>query len=230
MGLIDENVSSLTVATIAEATLQTATPAVGVATTAAMAIGIRSLEAATGMRFDPAPAYLFFVELSGVFAALFTECSGLEVKRDVQEVVEGGVNNYVHKLPGRVSFSDITLKRGLSLSRELWSWMTQGRYNFRVRRINFSIIQGAPGHNLSTAIAAAAGLGSEMFTTVAGKGFGKVKHWDVEGAYPVKWEMSSLSTSSGNAVIETLKVAHHGLSLSYDVLSPMSLVAGLGDL
>ena len=119
MGLIDENVSSLTVATIAEATLQTAEStalaAAGAATTAAMAIDIRSLEAATGMRFDPAPAYLFFVELSGVFAALFTECSGLEVKRDVKEVVEGGVNNYVHKLPGRVSFSDITLKRGLSL-------------------------------------------------------------------------------------------------------------------
>jgi hypothetical protein len=31
-------------------------------------------------------------------------------------------------------------------------------------------------------------------------------------------------------VIETLEVAHHGLSLSYEVGTPMSLVAGASDL
>lgn len=234
MGLIDENVPSLTTTGIAGAVSKTAgtvvARAAGAATTATMAVGMRALEAASGMRFDPAPGYLFFVELSGVFVALFTKCSGLEAKRDQEKVVEGGVNNYVHVLPGRVSFSNIKLERGLSLSRGLWDWMMQGRYNFKVRRINFSIVQGAPGHNLTTAIAGAAGLESDTFMTVAGQGFGKVKHWDVVDAFPVKWQMSSLDASSGKTVIETLEIAHQGLSLSHETLTPMSLVASPGGL
>ena len=234
MPLVDKTVSSLTIAKLAESGLKlaeaAATRAAGAATTAAISMGLRTLQEASGMRFDPAPAYLFFVELSGVFVALFTECSGLQVERDVESVKEGGVNNYVHKLPGRLEFKNITLKRGLSLSRGLWDWMMQGRYDSRVRRINFSIIQGAPSHNIATLAASAAGYEDSSFLTVMGQGFGKVKHWDVENAYPVKWEMSSLSASSKNAAIETLEIAHHGMSLSYEVLTPMSLTGGAGDL
>lgn len=233
MGLVDKTVSSLTVANLAESGLKmaelAATRAAGAVTTAAISMGLRTLQEASGLRFDPAPAYLFFVELSGVFVALFTECSGLHVQRTIETVQEGGVNNYVHKLPGRLEFSNITLKRGLSLSRGLWDWMMQGRYDSRVRRINFSIIQGAPSHNLATLIADASGLENDTFFTVMGQGFGKVKHWDVENAYPVKWEMSSLNASSKNAAIETLEIAHHGMSLSYEVLTPMSLAGGGGD-
>ncbi len=202
----------------------------GLATTAAVSVGIRALEEASGMRFDPVPAYLFFVELSGVIVALFTECDGIKLEREVKEINEGGVNNYTHKLPGRVKGGNITLKRGLSMSRALWDWFTQGRYNFKVKRINFSIIQGAPGHNLATAIAGAMGGASDTFMSVAGQGFGKVKHWDIENAYPVSWELSSLSTSSTDLAIETLEIAHHGLTLSYEVLTPMSLTAGLSGL
>lgn len=233
MGLVDKTVSSLTVANLAESGLKmaetAATRVAGAATTAAISMGLRTLQEASGLRFDPAPAYLFFVELSGVFVALFTECSGLQVQRAVETVQEGGINNYVHKLPGRLEFSNITLKRGLGLSRGLWDWMMQGRYNSRVRRINFSIIQGAPSHNLATLIADASGLQNDTFFTVMGQGFGKVKHWDIENAYPVRWEMSSLKASSKDAAIETLEIAHHGMSLSYEVLTPMSLAGGGGD-
>ena len=233
MSLIDKTVSSLTIANAAESGLKlaeaAATRAAGAATTAAISMGLRTLQEASGMRFDPAPAYLFFVELSGVFVALFTECSGLQVQRAVETVQEGGINNYSHKLPGRIEFSNITLKRGLSLSRGLWDWMMQGRYNSRVRRINFSIIQGAPSHNLATLIGDAAGADNDTFFTVMGQGFGKVKHWDIENAYPVKWDMSSLNASSKNAAIETLEIAHHGMSLSYEILTPMSLAGGGGD-
>ncbi len=169
------------------------------------------ISAALGWRFDPAPAYLFYVELSGVAVALFTECSGLSVTREVEEIVEGGVNNYTHKLPGRVRYANITLKRGLSLSRALWDWFQEGQYDFQAKRINFSIFQGAPGYNM----ASIAGLGSEI---------GKVKHWNVEDAYPVRWEISTLNTSSREVVIETLEIAHHGLSLSYEAGTPFSVV------
>lgn len=175
----------------------------------------RELLSALGLRFDPAPAYVFYVELSGVLAAMFTECSGLAVRREVEEVIEGGVNDRVHKLPGRITYENIVLKRGLGLSRALWDWFMKGRYDFQVKRINFSIIQGAPGYNLMSKI----GIGS---------GYGKVKHWDVENAYPVRWELSTLSTADTSAVvIETLEVAHHGISLSYNVATPLSVVQSI---
>jgi phage tail-like protein len=207
-----------------------ATRAVGTVSTGILAYGVRALEQALGLRFDPAPAYLFYVELSGIIVGLFTEVGGLEVERGTDKVEEGGVNHYVHYLPGRMKQSTITLKRGLSISRALWDWMQQGRYDYNVRRINFSIIQGAPGHNL-----AAVGLqqapidatGDVMSAYLSGliTGFGKVKHWDVENAYPKKWKASDLSTSSDKVVIETLEIVHHGMTLSYEVGTPMSITA-----
>ena len=184
------------------------------------------LESALGVRFDAVPEYLFFVELSGVLVALFTECSGLELTRDVEKWAEGGVNHYEHKLPGRVSQSNITLKRGLSLSRALWEWFSVGMYDFNVQRINFSIIQGAPGYNLATAIAGAAGANSNaMLFQGLGKGFGKAKHWNVEDAFPVKWKGADLNTSSDKVALEEIEIAHHGLDLSYEVGTPLNPLA-----
>ena len=206
------------------------------AATAAVAV----TQAALGVRFDPAPAYLFTIELGGILAGLFTECSGLEVERDIEKYEEGGVNNYVHKLPGRVKFDNIVLKRGLGLSMALWDWFSVGMYDFNVQRINFSIIQGAPGHNFASAVASAVGLASSQGSDSAaqnivfqalGGGFGKVKHWNIEDAYPVKWKLASLSTSSTNTAIEEIEIAHHGLSLSYEAGTPMSIggsVVGAG--
>ncbi len=191
------------------------------AATSAAGIGIRAAEEALGIRFDAAPTYLFYVELSGVIVGLFTECSGLEMERKTETIKQGGVNDYVTVLPGRLEQSEITLKRGLSISRGLWDWFMQGRYDLNVKRINFSIIQGAPGFNLLSM----AGIGDWQ---QAGSGFGKIKHWDIENAFPTKWEIDTLSTSKADSVvIETLKVAHHGLSLSYEVGTPMSLAASV---
>lgn len=232
-GLIDKSITlPKTAGSMSSLGQSLATRAAGAATTSALAYGVRTLEKATGLRFDPAPSYLFFVELSGVIVGMFTQCSGIKVDRDTDKVKEGGVNNFVHYLPGRVNQSTITLKRGLSISRGLWDWFQQGRYDFEVKRINFSIIQGAPGHNLATAIAGALGMGTDNPAfTVLSKGFGKVKHWDVVNAFPTKWEISELNAGSGESVvIETLQIAHHGLSLSYEVGTPMSLVAGAADL
>jgi phage tail-like protein len=181
---------------------------------------LRQAEKALGWRFDAAPAYLFFVEISGLIVALFTECKGLKIKRDVLEIKEGGLNYTTRKLPGRITYGDITLKRGLSLNRQLFDWFLRGQYDFRVQRRHCSIIQGAPGHNLAGNIVDVASGGD---FSLAGGGFGKIKHWDVENAFPKSWEMSDLSTSKGTElVIETLELTHEGVSLSWETLTPMS--------
>ncbi|HEY9076332.1 MAG TPA: phage tail protein [Anaerolineaceae bacterium] len=180
------------------------------AITAGGLAGIEALQSTLGFRFDPAPAYLFYVELSGLIVGLFTECSGISLTRDTEPIIEGGVNNMIRKLPGRVHAENIRLKRGLSLNRALYDWFTEGSYDFKVKRINFSIIQGAPGHNLANVL----GIGS---------GYGKIKQWDLEDAFPVKYEISELATqNTSQVVIETLEIAHNGISLSYEAGTPMS--------
>ena len=62
------------------------------------------------VREDPVAKYKFMVEVKDVVTAWFLECSGLSVEREAIPQKEGGVNDYVHQMPGRISYSRITLK------------------------------------------------------------------------------------------------------------------------
>ena len=73
--------------------------------------------AETATREDPALSYKFYIEIQGLYVAEFTECGGLEMEREVEPYAEGGVNDFVHQLPGRVKYSDITLKTRASPTR-----------------------------------------------------------------------------------------------------------------
>ena len=189
--------------------------ALSAAANAAGKFGVSTFESQTGIRFDPSPAYLFYVEITGVIVGLFTSCSGLGVSRQVETIGEGGVNDRNYALPGKVSYSNITLSRGLTISRELWNWFRNGLYDFQVKKLNLSIVQGASGQDLISAV------------TSSGN-YGTVKRWNVENAYPVSWKLSELSTSNVNAVaIETLVLAHDGLSLSSVMGTPMSIMGAL---
>lgn len=74
-----------------------------------------------GLRRDPYSGYNFIVEIEGVITAGFTDVSGLSMETVFDTVKEGGVNDYEHKLPRGIKYSDITLKRGL-VGHELWLW------------------------------------------------------------------------------------------------------------
>src|SRR5579871_2103360 len=54
--------------------------------------------------------------------ALFTEVSGLQVEMQIQEYEEGGTNTYIHKLPGRLKVSNVTMKHGLTKSNDFLHW------------------------------------------------------------------------------------------------------------
>ena len=74
-------------------------------------------------RNDPYKNFNFRVEISGVAIAGFAECSGLRIEVDVIEYREGGDPSPVRKLPGLSKVGDITLKRGITASRELYDWI-----------------------------------------------------------------------------------------------------------
>src|SRR5208283_1641338 len=64
----------------------------------------------------------FIFEVDGVQIGMFAQVSGLELKVDVVTYEEGGVNGYVHKLPGRMSWPHIVLRRGICDSDALFAW------------------------------------------------------------------------------------------------------------
>jgi phage tail-like protein len=79
----------------------------------------------TGARVDPYRGFNFRVELGGIAneVAVFREASGLTFTIDPVEYREGNSPDFhVKKLFGLRKYSNIALKRGITLNRELWVW------------------------------------------------------------------------------------------------------------
>ncbi|HEX3527320.1 MAG TPA: phage tail protein [Thermoanaerobaculia bacterium] len=80
------------------------------------------------MSVYPFSAYNFSVEIDvpGISATLceaaFSECDGLEMTMDVKTIREGGNNTRQIRLAGAVSYGQVTLKRGMTASFDLWDW------------------------------------------------------------------------------------------------------------
>lgn len=142
---------------------------------------------ATGKREeDPYQGCNFLVEIDSLTVAGFSEVSGLQVETETEDYHEGGVNDYVHRLPKATKQSNITLKRGITDSDILWQWH-QKAVNGRIERKKGRIVL------LDSE-------GSEKW------------HWTFEGAYPVKWTGPELKADASSVALEILELAHTGIT------------------
>ncbi|MFD5270394.1 phage tail protein [Streptomyces sp. NPDC058335] len=142
--------------------------------------------AQTGQRVDPFRNFNFLVELDGIAQASFSECSGLGSTTEVIENREGGDNTTVRKLPGKTSYSDITLKWGISPSRELWAWRQQVVDGNVVRKNGSIVVFDLSNHS-------------------------EVARWNFVSAWPSKWEGASFNAKGTDVAVDTLVLAHEGL-------------------
>lgn len=140
----------------------------------------------TGQRVDPYLNYNFLVEIDGITQAAFKECSGLDSTTEPVQYRQGGENNTIRKLPGKTTYSDIVLKRGLTDSDEIWKWR-KTVIDGKAERKNGSIIL--------------------LDTT----GEEKVR-WNFVSAWPTKWEGPSFDANANDIAIETLTIAHEGIA------------------
>lgn len=76
-------------------------------------------------RFDPLPAFRFFLQLGGVTVGSFTEVTGLSLETEAIDYREGGESTIMRQVPGLTRSGDITLKRGLSADSSLFFWASQ---------------------------------------------------------------------------------------------------------
>ena len=91
------------------------------------------------MSEEPYRAYNFKLLIEGVTEGHFTEVSGLDVKVEAIEYREAGNAQVVRRIPGQVAYGPVTLRYGLTHSRELWSWLLTA-VEGRVERKNVSIL------------------------------------------------------------------------------------------
>jgi len=72
---------------------------------------------------DPLVGFHFAIDLGGVIQGFFTECSGIGSEHEVIEhKVTSNGKEIIMKIPGRLKWENITLKRGITSSMDIWKW------------------------------------------------------------------------------------------------------------
>jgi phage tail-like protein len=138
-------------------------------------------------RNDPLPVFCFKVELAPVGAeAFFKSVGGIRYEMETIPVREGGQNATTFQLAGPGKWSNIVLKRGFTKDSKMLAWRESwvGQAGTRAKG---TIIQ------LDTALKPQA-------------------QWTFFNGFPVKWENGEFDASKSEVAIETLEIAHEGIS------------------
>jgi phage tail-like protein len=145
----------------------------------------------------PIPKFHFLVEWGEGFRVGFTEVSGLDFETEVIEYREGSSKKYnKSKQPGLTKYSDITLKRGtfegdldyFNLWKETYFFQEGNKTGSKYRR---SIIIKLLNENHEPILI-----------------------WKLENAWAKKIQSTDLKADANEVAIETMEIAHEGLTLS----------------
>ena len=138
-------------------------------------------------RHDPYKNFSFRVEIDGLVSAGFAEVSGLSAEADVIEYREGADTTSTRKLPGLVKYSNVTLKRGITASRELFDWW-KTVVNGKVQRRSVDILLLDDEGN-------------------------DVLRWVLHEAWVARIEFGDLEAEGNDVAIESIELAHERLEL-----------------
>ncbi len=152
-----------------------------------------STERKPGNPGDPwlTAAQLFILEIDHVEIGTFTEVSGLTVNIAVEPVEEGGQNQFVHQFPGRMTWPNITLKRGVVADDNLFDWIAHTSGD------GF----GKAGNKFVSS--------SGAISLITARGT-RLRAWNIDRAFPVRWSGPSFAVNSTEVPSEELEIAHHG--------------------
>ncbi len=117
----------------------------------------------------------------------FKECSGLEGTLQVEPYPEGGRNDTTLQFAGRMEWSHITLTKGAGTSAAMWDWYKSFIAGRGKRRDGLIVL-----HN---------DLRQPVLT------------WKFKRGLPVRWSGPTLDAQGRDVAIETLEIAHEGLTV-----------------
>lgn len=136
---------------------------------------------------DPAVSVCFAVSIDKNELGLFTSCEGLGMEVVLETREEGGNNGFVWQLPTRIKYPNIKLSRPIGAdSAKLARWVA-GMVN---------------GVTPTTGVISAMSWDDQI-----------VAQWSLAGVIPVRWTGPTLNYDTNKAAMETLEIAHHGLTI-----------------
>jgi len=138
-------------------------------------------------RNDPYRNYRFRVEIEKVQVASFAEATIPDSSTDPVEYREGTDQPHQRKLSGLNKYGNITLKKGLTDSMDLYNWRKSVED------------KGAVGARQSISLVLIDEEGNDK------------SRWDIENAWPTKYSPSGFSAKANEVVIETLEIVHEGI-------------------
>jgi len=136
----------------------------------------------------PLAKFHFRVEWGGERLG-FTEVTGLDMQVEAIEYREGTSPEYSKvKMPGLHKFSNITLKRGsVAGDSDFYKWVNTISLNQVERR--------------------------DVIISLLNESHTPVLTWKAKNTFPIKLAASDLKADGNEVAIETLELAHEGLSL-----------------
>jgi phage tail-like protein len=138
-----------------------------------------------------------------VCSASFSECDGLEMTQDVKTIREGGNNGKQIRLAGPVSYSQLTLKRGMTANLELWDWFSATLRDPSLRA-DAEVVVLAPDGQTERA------------------------RFVLTRCIPTKLKAPPLNAREGGVAIEEMQLAYESLSLKAPGGGGLSLGISLG--
>ena len=137
---------------------------------------------------DPLVSAWYGVEFQGEVKGAFRECSGLGSQNEVVDYkASGPKGEYImKKVPGRMTWNPITLKRGITDAMDLWKWR---------KVVEDGKIDDARKN------------GSIVMYNQQGQ---EVARWNFVNAWPSKITGPSPNANANEIAIEEMEVVHEG--------------------
>jgi phage tail-like protein len=142
-------------------------------------------------REDPLVAFKFGLEIEGKLSGFFTSVGGIGSE---SEIVEHKVVNpdtgetIIQKIPGRLTWTDISLKRGVTSNIDVWQWRQQ-------------VVEGKVDDARTNCSVIAYNQANE-----------EIARWNLENAWPSKVTGPDMDAGSTDYMVEEMTIVHEGMA------------------
>lgn len=150
--------------------------------------------------YYPPAVFHFKVEFTGVGGMSndteqrFQEVSGLSFEIETEEIRVGGENRSVFKLPKRIKYPNLVLKRGLLQKSAFLMWLDEALGGW--------FVESSLNHQGKTFVPA------DLMITLMDEKSEPVAKWNVRQAYPLKWSISDFKANSNDIAVESIELAY----------------------
>ena len=135
----------------------------------------------------PRPKFRFKVTIADIGVAGFTEVSGFDATIEPIDYREGNMAaETAIKVQGIRKYGNITLKKGIISTHEMYDWLTNGLTKAVVRKtVTISLLDEEQK---------------------------EVASWQVINAWPTKYTAPDFNATSNEIAVETVELAHEGMT------------------